>query len=547
MIIEMDANSKLGPKYIPEDPHGMTPNGALLAGIIDRHNLIVGNGSNKCKGVITRKRVTKERTEKSVIDLLLFSSDLSKHFVSLNIDEEKKHVITKCINTRKGIKVKESDHNVLISEFKCNIKDDKGTDKIEIYNLKNRECQLKFKKYTDETTMLSSSVDEEGDINQVIKRFMKKLNGSIAHNFKKVRVNKHKDNPDDKFFDRRRLLKNKEDDRSKQELEQVNKAIADKHQENFERLKAELAKVKTVDGKINSKQLWKMKRKLCPQSRDAPSAMKDAQGNLITSDKAILKRASEVYANRLKGNVIKAHLKTLETDTNDLCEIRIKLAKNNTSEPWSMSDLKEVLKNLGNDKCRDPEGMVNEIFKEAVAGSDLLEAVLKLMNMMKKKQEYPKILEKCNITSIHKKKSKKEFENYRGVFRVQILRSILDRLIYNDSYYTIDSTITDGNVGGRKSRSVRDNIFVISAVINSVKHGESGPIQVQVMDAEKCFDKLWLQSCINALYEAGITNDHLNMLYIEKRNAQIAVKINDKLSSRISVQDVIMQGSCGGV
>ena len=76
-----------------------------------------------------------------------------------------------------------------------------------------------------------------------------------------------------------------------------------------------------------------------------------------------------------------------------------------------MSDLKEVLKNLGNDKCRDPEGMVNEIFKETVAGSDLLEAVLKLMNMMKKKQEYPKILEKCNITSIHKKKSKKEFEN----------------------------------------------------------------------------------------------------------------------------------------
>ena len=169
VIIEMDANSKLGPNYIPEDPHDMTPNGALLAGIIDRHNLIVGNGSNKCKGVITRKRVTKERTETSVIDILLFSSDLNKHFVSLNIDEEKKHVLTKCINTRKGIKVKESDHNVLISEFNCNVKDDKGSDRLEIYNLKNRECQLKFKKYTDETTMLSSSVDEEGDINQVKK------------------------------------------------------------------------------------------------------------------------------------------------------------------------------------------------------------------------------------------------------------------------------------------------------------------------------------------------------------------------------------------
>ena len=48
------------------------------------------------------------------------------------------------------------------------------------------------------------------------------------------------------------------------------------------------------------------------------------------------------------------------------------------------------------------------------------------------------------------------------MFRVQILRSILDRLKYNDCYSTIDATITDGNVGGRASRSPRDNIFVIS-------------------------------------------------------------------------------------
>ena len=125
---------------------------------------------------------------------------------------------------------------------------------------------------------------------------------------------------------------------------------------------------------------------------------------------------------------------------------------------------------------------------------------LKIMNMIKNRQQYPKILEKSNITSIHKKKSKKDFENYRGIFRVQILRSILDRLVYNDSYYTIDSNLTDGNVGARKERSVRDNIFVLSAITNSVAKGRSAPIQVQVMDATKCFDKLWLQDCINSLY-----------------------------------------------
>ena len=85
----------------------------------------------------------------------------------------------------------------------------------------------------------------------------------------------------------------------------------------------------------------------------------------------------------------------------------MKLAQSNKTEKWTMKDLKEVLKHLVNDKSRDPEGYANEIFKDEAAGSDLLEALLKLMNIIKAKQRYPLVLEKCNITSIHKKKIKK--------------------------------------------------------------------------------------------------------------------------------------------
>ena len=63
------------------------------------------------------------------------------------------------------------------------------------------------------------------------------------------------------------------------------------------------------------------------------------------------------------------------------------------------------------------------------------------------------------------------------------------------------------------------------------------------MDQKTCFDKLWLQACINSLYEAGVTNDKLNLLYIENKNAKIAVKVNNQLTMRLSVKDVVMQGS----
>ena len=66
------------------------------------------------------------------------------------------------------------------------------------------------------------------------------------------------------------------------------------------------------------------------------------------------------------------------------------------------------------------------------------------------------------------------------------------------------------------------------------------------MDMEKCFDKLWLEACINELYESGVRNDMLNLLYIENKHADVAVKVNNKLSRRISVENVIMQGSVWG-
>ena len=89
VIIELDSNSKLGPDYVPNDPHDQSPNGLLLAGVIDRHGLCVANGfRDKCRGTITRKRVTKESTEESVIDHVIISKDIEDDFKELIIDEE---------------------------------------------------------------------------------------------------------------------------------------------------------------------------------------------------------------------------------------------------------------------------------------------------------------------------------------------------------------------------------------------------------------------------------------------------------------------------
>ena len=100
------------------------------------------------------------------------------------------------------------------------------------------------------------------------------------------------------------------------------------------------------------------------------------------------------------------------------------------------------------------------------------------------------------------------------------------------------------HVGAQKQRNIRDNIFVLGAVINSVINGGEAPIQVQVQDAVKCFDKLWLQATTNSLYEAGMTNSMLNLLYLENAKARVAVKVNNRLTKSITVTE--LQGSVWG-
>ena len=126
------------------------------------------------------------------------------------------------------------------------------------------------------------------------------------------------------------------------------------------------------------------------------------------------------------------------------------------------------------------------------------------------------------------------------------MRNILDRLIYNDEYPKVDSYLSDCNVGGRKGRKVRDNIFALNAVMNSMSKGSKEPHDVQVYDLIQCFDSMWLQECINSLYEAGLDNDRLNLLYLSNASAQVAVKTAVGITDRKSIYNIVMQGTVWG-
>ena len=96
--------------------------------------------------------------------------------------------------------------------------------------------------------------------------------------------------------------------------------------------------------------------------------------------------------------------------------------------------------------------------------------------------------------------------------------------MYNDIYPEVKSNLSDANVGSRKGRNVRDNLFVMYAIMNSIKSGGEEACDIAVYDVIKCFDSLWAQECINDLWDAGCRDDKLKLLALGNKNASVAIQ-----------------------
>jgi hypothetical protein len=82
--------------------------------------------------------------------------------------------------------------------------------------------------------------------------------------------------------------------------------------------------------------------------------------------------------------------------------------------------------------------------------------------------------------------------------------------------------------------------------MNDTVNGSKEEIDIAIYDVDKCFDSLWLEECINDIYDAGLQNDKLNLLYNMNQNAFVAIKTPYGITDRIVMKKIVMQGSLLG-
>ena len=111
----------------------------------------------------------------------------------------------------------------------------------------------------------------------------------------------------------------------------------------------------------------------------------------------------------------------------------------------------------------------------------------------------------------------------------------------------INQNMSDSNVGSRKKRSCINHIFVINGIIHetlSSKHNK--PVTLQIYDYMQMFDSMVLKESISDLFDSGIQDDTLTLLYEANRNVRVKVKTHSGLSVENTFYEIVLQGDTWG-
>ena len=132
-----------------------------------------------------------------------------------------------------------------------------------------------------------------------------------------------------------------------------------------------------------------------------------------------------------------------------------------------------------------------------------------------------------HITTIYKPSgSRHDLESDRGIFSLSIWRKIIDKMIYKEKFPLVDKNMTDSNIGARKKRNIRNHLFILYGIINSVLKGESESVDVQIYDLVKAFDVLWLEDSMNDAWDIlppQARDDRLGLVYQLSKDNLVAI------------------------
>ena len=178
-------------------------------------------------------------------------------------------------------------------------------------------------------------------------------------------------------------------------------------------------------------------------------------------------------------------------------------------------------------------------------GNEMIKSVTNIVNEVDSQMLIPFEWQQMEIKSIHKKGSKMDLNNKRGLFLTSNLSKVYEKLVKKRNQELFEAGISPWQTGGVRGRSTTDNILITTAVIEMNQYLNKESYSVYT-DAEKCFDLLDLNDGVVELWRCG--TDVRDCIMIKRLNERARIKVITPVGETdfFELENIVRQGTVYG-
>jgi hypothetical protein len=176
-------------------------------------------------------------------------------------------------------------------------------------------------------------------------------------------------------------------------------------------------------------------------------------------------------------------------------------------------------------------------------GTDtLLTPLTKLFNKIFVSKQYPDEWNRGIIVPIHKKGSKLDPNNYRGITLNSVLAKTYSIVLCSrlESFLLENNIIYETQIGFKKKAQIADHIFVLQALVE--KYANKKKLYMCFIDFEKAYDSVWREALLYKLLKNGVRGLFYSQIKAMLNNVKVCVRQNNKISDFFASNKGVKQG-----
>ena len=207
----------------------------------------------------------------------------------------------------------------------------------------------------------------------------------------------------------------------------------------------------------------------------------------------------------------------------------------------TIDDVTDALGQAKLNKSPGIDNITNELLKNG--GDGLNKSIFQLFFRLIKLESTPQEWNKGIIIPIHKKGSKNNLNNYRGITLTSCVSKVFNRIISKSisSFVEEHKLLSEMQGGFRKNYRCEDHIFSLKSIA-ATRLAENKSTFLAFLDFSKAFDTVWRDGLLSLAWKLGIRGSMWKIISSLYVNVKCNVKFGEIETDFFDVEEGVKQG-----